>query len=319
MKKFLRFLIISLGIIVLIIISAVSFVYFSGIPHYEVKKIDLKVESTPERVERGKKLALILCANCHKNSTTGKLTGEQMLDAPLEFGPVFSQNITQDKEWGIGNWTDGEIYYLLRTGIKRDGQYAPPYMVKLHHMADEDIYSIISFLHSDDNMVTASSAPDRPCEPSLLTKFLCRVAFKPLPLPDKKVELPDTSNHVALGKYLLYNLQCYACHSADFKTNDEIEPEKSVGFLGGGNQPLSKEGKPIITQNITPDKETGIGLWSEEKFIKALKFGIIEDQPALRYPMMPYSQLTDTEAKAIYAYLQTVSPINNKVPRSPVE
>lgn len=319
MKKFFKYLGIVLGIIVLIIIAGATFIQVRGIPRYESNKIVYKVEITPQRIEKGKKLALLLCANCHTNPETGLLTGAQMHDVPAEFGKVFSQNITQDKQYGIATWTDGELLQLLRTGIKRDGNYAPPYMIKLPHMADEDIASIIAFLRSDDPMVKASATKDQPCEPTFLTKFLCTVAFKPLPMPDHKIALPDTNNKVALGKYLVFNLGCFSCHSADFKTNNELEPEKSAGYMGGGNKPLSMDGTPVPTLNISPDKETGIGIWSEDKFVKAVKTGLLDDQPALRYPMVPYVHLSDLEAKAIYAYIQTIPPIKNKVQRAPFD
>jgi len=183
-------------------------------------------------------------------------------------------------------------------------------------MADEDVEAVIAFLRSDDPLVAAAAVADIPCEPSFLVKFLSRVAFKPLPLPEKKIPLPDTTNLVELGKYLTFNLDCYACHSADFKTMNVLEPEKSEGFMGGGNKTLDMEGKEIVpTANITPDKETGIGNWTEEQFVNALRFGLKDGEPALRYPMMPYMQLTDHEAKAIFAYLQTVPPIKNKIER----
>lgn len=317
MKKFLKYLLLIIGMILLVGIVAATFISIRGIPSYEAKKIDYHVEITPERVERGKKLALLLCSNCHKDAETGNLTGHLMLDAPKEFGKVYSQNITQDKTYGIGTWTDGEILYLLRTGIKKDGKYAPPWMAKLPTMADEDINSVIAFLRSNDPMVAASPVEDKPCVPSFLAKVLANVAFKPLPMPDHKIEMPDTNNPIAIGKYLIYNLDCFSCHSADFKSNDYLNPEKSVGYLGGGNKPLNMQGNPMITQNLTPDDETGTGKWSEERFVNALKYGIMENQPSLRFPMVPYVSLTDQEAKAIYAYLRTVPPMKNNVPRSP--
>ena len=79
---------------------------------------------------------------------------------------------------------------------------------------------------------------------------------------------------------------------------------------------LDVKGQMIVSLNITPDKEYGIGNWTEEKFIKAVKFGLKDGEPALRYPMVPFAQLTDYEAAAIYAYLFTVPPIHSKVPRS---
>ena len=91
MKKFLKYLLIVLGIIALIGLGAFTFIEVRGIPSYEVKKIDYKVEVTPERVERGKKLALMLCAHCHENKETGALTGHLMKDAPAEFGKLYSQ------------------------------------------------------------------------------------------------------------------------------------------------------------------------------------------------------------------------------------
>jgi Cytochrome c len=315
-KKFTKYVLMIVGIIVIVALAGFSFIEVRGIPSYDVKKVDFALKSSPESVERGKKIALMLCADCHKNNQTGKLTGRQMTESPKEFGEVFSQNITQDKTYGIGNWTDGEIVYLLRTGIKRDGKYAPPYMAKLPHLSDDDMNAVISFLRSNDPLVTASATPDKPCEPSFLTKFLCAVAFKPFKMPEHKIEMPDTNNAVQFGKYLVFNFECFSCHSADYKTDNWEEPEHSKGFMGGGNKPLSREGKVILTQNLTPDNETGIGTWTEARFVNALKYGTMENDRALRFPMNPYIYLTDKEAKAIYAYLKTVPPLKNKVPRS---
>lgn len=313
MKKLLKIILIGLGVLAAFAVIGAIYINVRGIPVYEAKKIDYQLVSTPQTVARGKKLALVLCANCHRNPETGKLTGAQMREAPPEFGKIFSQNITSDKTYGIGTWTDGELVYLLRTGIKRDGQYIPPYMAKLPHMADDDINAIVSFLRSDDPMVAADATPDRPSDVSFLTKLLCSVAWKPMEMPTHRIELPDTTDKVALGKYLALNLECYSCHSADFKTNNFEDPEKSEGLFGGGNQTLDTEGRVVATANITPDKETGIGNWTEEKFVRAVRFGLKDGEPALRYPMVPFVQLTEYEVSAIFAYLQTVPPIQNKV------
>ena len=113
----------------------------------------------------------------------------------------------------------------------------------------------------------------------------------------------------------LYQLECYSCHSADFKKMDVGVPELSAGFFGGGNKMINKEGKPVVTLNITPDEETGIGKWTEEEFVNAVKYCKSPNGPALRYPMQPYTQLTDDEAKAIYVYLKTIPPLKNRVVR----
>lgn len=316
MKKTLKFLGIGIGIIILLVIIAFTYINFSDIPYYEINTVDYHAKSSPKAIARGQKLVLMLCANCHLDNESGKLVGKQMKDAPLEFGKIYSQNITQDKNYGIGNWTDGELLTLLRTGVKKNGQYAPPYMAKLPLMSDEDINAIISFLRSNNHLVTPDAKTDTPCEPAFLTKLLCKVAWKPFPMPSQKIMTPDSTNTVALGKYLAQNLDCYSCHSADFKTNNFLQPELSEGYFGGGNKPLDLEGRVMLTPNLTPDAKTGIGNWSKEKFIKAVKHGIVEGDRALLFPMTPYIQLTDNEAGAIYEYLKTIPPIKNKVKRS---
>lgn len=316
MRKIIKIIGIGLATIVLFGLIFIAYLQFSDIPYYDIKKVDYHAESSPEAIARGQKLASMLCAGCHLDKESGKLIGRKLTDAPAEFGELFSQNITQDKQFGIGNWTDGELLTLLRTGIKKDGQYAPPYMAKLPLMSDEDINAIIAFLRSDNKMVNADPKPDTPCEPSVLTKLLCKVEWKPFSMPTQKIMTPDSTNTVAVGKYLAQNLDCFSCHSADFTTNDFLKPELSVGYFGGGNKPLDMEGRVMLTSNLTPDKETGIGNWSKAKFINALKNGIVEGEHALQYPMEPYIQLTDFEAGAIYDYLQTITPIKNKVIRS---
>ena len=79
---------------------------------------------------------------------------------------------------------------------------------------------------------------------------------------------------------------------------------------------MDEEGRVMLTQNLPSDKETGIGNWAKADFINAVKYGIKKGENALRYPMVPYTQLTDEEAGAIYEYLQTIPPIKNKVERS---
>lgn len=316
MNKTLKKLVIGIASIITLIGIVLLYIGMSDIPSYEVKEIKFQVKSTPESIEKGKKLAAMLCANCHMNTETRKLTGKRMLDAPPEFGEIYSPNITQDKEYGIGNWTDGELLYLLRTGIKKNGQYSPPYMAKLPSMADEDINAIVSFLKSDNFMVIPDATPDMASDPSFLTKILCRVAFKPFPMPLEKIELPDTNNKVKLGKYLAHNLDCFSCHSADFKTNDFLNPTLSKGYFAGGNKPLDLRGRIMLTSNLTPDVETGIGSWTKDEFLNAVKYGQKKGGNALQYPMMPYTQLSDVEAEAIFEYLQTIPAIKNKVERS---
>jgi cytochrome c2 len=317
MRKFLKILLfIIIGLAVIVGIAA-AYISMRSLPHHTPEKIAVKVEYTPQRVENGVKLASMLCKSCHYNDETHKFTGRELTEAP-QFGKIFSKNITQDVNVGIAKWTDGDLIYFLRTGIRPDGTYIPPYMPKLAHISDEDMFSIISFLRSDNTWIQPDPTEMQESKTSFLTNFLCTIgAMKPFPYPKSPVPGPDTTDPVNHGKYIaLYQMECFACHSKDFATNDYFTPEKSPGFFGGGNKMYKMDGTEIHTLNITSDQNGGIGSWSEEDFVKAIKFGQVPlGQPALRYPMIPYSGLTDKEAKAIYAYLKTVPKSTNKVER----
>ena len=314
MKKLLKWLGLGLAALIVSIAAMAAYVAATPIPSYAIQKVDFPVEVTPERVARGKRSIEMLCAGCHMDSATGGLTGKRMPDLPTQFGEAWSRNITAHPVKGIGSWTNGEIVYLLRTGISRDGRYTPPWMVKLPNASDEDLRDIVAFLRSDDPMVKAQAVDNHDSRPSFLTKALCRVAFKPFPYPTTEKTAPPPSDAVAYGRYLVNDrLLCFSCHSADFATNDEKDPEKSAGYLGGGNAMPDIGGKLVHTSNLTPDAETGIGRWSAEDFRRALQDGIRPDKRPLRYPMVPYRPLADEEADAIFAFLRTVPAISNRV------
>src|SRR5262245_35351350 len=246
-----RILKIVLGVVALVALVlgiALFVISRGGIPTYPPGKIDLKVEVTPERVERGRHTMQMLCVACHLDNDTGTLAGKPMLDVPAQFGSAHSANITADAETGIGSWTDGEIAYLLRTGVRRDGRYTPPWMVKLPLMADEDLKDVIAFLRSDDPLVKPVKVKRPLSRPSLLTKVLARTVFKPIPYPTAAIPTPDPNDKVAYGRYLVQaRALCYPCHSADFAKLDEHVPENSGGYLGGGNAMPDLNGRIVKT------------------------------------------------------------------------
>jgi mono/diheme cytochrome c family protein len=317
MKKFLRYLLIIIGILIVLVGGFAAFVAIRGIPDFKPQAFNFKVTPTPERLEKGRKLATMLCVDCHMDPNTGKLTGRKMDEVP-QFGEIYSRNITQHPEFGIGKWTDGEIAYLLKTGITPKGKFLPV-MAKLHKMSDEDMQSLIAFLRSDNNWVKPDNTRQPESSYSFLSKFLTNIkAIKPMPFTGQPIAEPDTANPVKWGEYVaLYRVECYTCHSADFKTDDFINPEKSKGYFGGGNKFKMPDGSVIYSRNLTMDAETGIGKWTEEEFVRAVKTGVLPNgQHAVRPPMKPYADLSDGEARAIFAYLKTIPKINNKVERT---
>jgi mono/diheme cytochrome c family protein len=226
------------------------------------------------------------------------------------FGKIWSYNITRHPTAGIGGWTDGELAYLLRTGVARDGRYTPPWMAKLPHLADEDLLGILAWLRSDDPMLEPSDVKSVPAQPSFFAKLLSNVAFKPLPYPTRPTARPDGSDPVALGRYLTWNADCWTCHSADFAKLDPMNPPATPGYLIGGNL---VEG--VVTPNLTPDPETGIGKLSDAELARAIRSGVMPDGELSVFMAMSVGELSDEDLVAVMSYLRSLPPVKKAVPR----
>ncbi|HPQ98565.1 MAG: cytochrome c [Lewinellaceae bacterium] len=316
MKKGLKIFGYVFGGIMLLLLLVAMYVQRSGIPEYELPEVDFRVRMDSASIAEGKRISDMVCNDCHR-SANGLLEGNLMFggDNPSPFGTVYAPNITSDKTYGVGRYSDAELAILLRTGIKRDGQYAPPWMPKFPHLSDEDLNAIIAYLRSDAPELAPSAKVQPPNEPSFLAKLLSRVAFKPLPYPETPIKSPDPANVVAFGEYLCTaKVECYSCHSLDFAKVDMMHPEKTTGYFGGGN-PFEEGDQIIYSANLTMDEETGLGHWTEADFIRAVRYGIGKNDQPLRQPMKPFSGLTEDEVRAIWAYLQTVPKIHNPVER----
>lgn len=287
------------------------YVHLGDIPSYKVEAPSLIIEPDSVRLIRGALLVNQICANCHRGKD-GKLDGAEL--EPGLFGEVYAPNITNHPDHGIGQYTDGELAFLLRTGIKKNGQYSPPYMPKFPHMSDEDLYSIIAYLRSDAPPVQASGKIIPSPPPAFTTKLLCYLVFKPLDYPAEPILAPPKTDQIAYGKYLATAvLECYTCHSRNFKTNNLLYPEKSPGYMGGGTTLLDDEGQPILSANITMHPDHGIGSWTEQQFVQAVKFGQLPNGEMVSTAMPKYSAFPEEEIATIWRYLETVPVLDHAV------
>ena len=206
--------------------------------------------------------------------------------------------------------------YLLRTGIKRTGQFAAPFMPRFNHLSDEDVKSIIAYLHSDASRVQPVDVQQPAQQPTLLAKVVLNLGMKPLPYPEVTVTAPPKTDEVAYGKYLVTQaMMCYMCHSASFETNDELTPENSEGYLAGGTMVRNPQDRSVITPsaNLTMHPELGLGQWTEEQFANAVRFGQTADGQGLTSAMPKFTLMTDEDISAIWAYLQTVPAVEKNV------
>ncbi len=130
---------------------------------------------------------------------------------------------------------------------------------------------------------------------------------------------PSTPERLERGKYLSENLlNCFACHaSRDWARRDA---PLVAGTLGAGSAefPLGDLPGKVHPPNITPDKETGAGNWTDDQLARAIREGIGYDGRAL-FPFMPYENfrlLSDEDLASIIVYLRSIPPVRREVPRT---
>lgn len=112
---------------------------------------------------------------------------------------------------------------------------------------------------------------------------------------------------VARGKYIAIAGDCVACHTA---------PESKNAFAGGYS--ISTPFGGIFASNITPDKETGIGSWTERDFYRAVRHGKGKEGENL-YPAMPYNayvKVSDKDMHDLWMYMRSVKPVHYAVPET---
>ena len=117
---------------------------------------------------------------------------------------------------------------------------------------------------------------------------------------------------VARGKYLVTIAGCHDCHTPGyFRGTPDM-----ARYLGGSDVGFELPGLGVfVGPNLTPDKETGLGNWTDAQIVAALQTGARPDGRMLA-PIMPYhafANLTPQDAQAIVAFLRSVPPVEHKV------
>jgi mono/diheme cytochrome c family protein/cytochrome c2 len=305
--------------ILVIIIAAVTYIKLF-LPNVGAAPV-FTVDKAPERVARGEYLAkyVTVCVDCHSTRdwtrysspiTEGSFgKGGELFDQKFGFpGAYYAKNITPG---GISRYTDGELFRVITTGVNKEGKAMFPVMPYHNYgrMDEDDINSIIAYIRT--------LQPVKNSIPESSSDFPMNIIINTIPAKANLTKRPAESDIINYGKYLVNAAACMECHTK-FEKGQMVAGTE----FGGGREFPFPDGSKVRSANISPDINSGIGRWTEDVFLGY--FHSRSDSAALARKIKPgevntimpwtmYGKMKDQDLKAIFAYLKTVTPIDNAV------
>jgi hypothetical protein len=300
---------------------------------------DIVVAMTPVQLERGEYLftTLLDCDGCHSERDFSRLAGPmvagtrgkggvmQMEGLP---GQVNAPNITPDKETGIGGWTDGEKIRAIREGISKDGHMLFPLMPYpgYRYLSATDVQALVAFMNTlpairnyvPRSSITFPASMLMKGVPTPVSRKILPVYLDPTGEPDMvlKKDDDDPNGGELYGEYLVSVAGCQECHTQQ----SFGRPDASMRFAGGRLFQMPQGS--VVSPNITPDNDTGIGKWDFIRFrdrmhgFRQYKNTELPKVGPERFTLMPflaYANLTDNDLEAMLLYLKAQRPITNFV------
>jgi hypothetical protein len=127
-----------------------------------------------------------------------------------------------------------------------------------------------------------------------------------------------TPERVERGRYLAATMSCVHCHSTPNKDAFGFPPRADAALGAGGECWENNTGFPgvLCAPNLTPDKETGLGAWTDGEIARAIREGVDRAGEAL-FPIMPYPEyrsLADEDVDALVAYLRSLPAVKRATP-----
>jgi mono/diheme cytochrome c family protein len=228
------------------------------------------------------------CGKCH--GTDGRGTGAAATSFEDDWGqPLNAADLTEPWTFRGGSASD-EIYMRFRSGMS--GTPMPSFK---DAASDAEMRDLANYV------VSLARKPVWEMSADEAAAFYAREAAE------------NKANPVKRGRYLVNTLGCTACHSP-------VDEQKRIlpgMYLAGGLRISAQPYVELITGNLTSDKETGLGAWSDDDIKRVITRGTLRDGTRLLpFPMdwPSFSTMKADDLNAIVAYLRTVPPVHNKVP-----
>ena len=252
-------------------------------------------------VKRGDYLVntIMTCGNCHSpKGPPSAIAGKEFTGGPPFDLPPFTvtpSNITQDKETGIGRWSDADIKKLLRTGMRPNGVPIASVMPVGFYgiITDRDLDAIVAYLRTIKPV--SKKVPDP----------VYRMAAPAQIFPGSEHAYTEAmmSDPLKRGFYLATIGHCMECHTPMTKGHHDFAND-----AGKGGMEFPGPWGKSVSRNITSSKTKGLGDWTDADIKRAVTQGVDKDGNHLMPPMGfgYYSHMTDTDLNALIAWLRTV-------------
>ena len=294
MKRALKWTGRVLGGLVLLVALGLAAVYGASEARmrrtYRVNPGPVAVRTGAEAVRQGAHLAVTRgCTDCHGADLGGKVFID---DAPV--ARLAGSNLTRGRGGVAPRYAaDADWVRAIRNGVAPDGRallFMPSH--EFNPLGDEDVGALVAYIRALPPVDSDLPAPS--VGPLGRALFLAgQVPLLPAELIDHAAPrraAPAARVTAEYGAYLATG--CTGCHGA--------------GFSGGRIPGTPPDWKAAA--NITPDPATGLGRWTEQDFVRAMRTGRRPDGSGID-PLMPWKALAnmnDTELRALWAYLRTV-------------
>ena len=282
---------------------------------------DMKVEFNAQKADHGRYLAwhVMMCADCHSQRDFTLFSGPPKPGTEFVGGDIFDQSLGLPGKFvsgnitpaGIGNYTDGELFRVLTTGVTNDRRALFPIMPypNFGRLDERDIKAVIAYLRTLE--------PVDVVHPPSEVGFPFSLILRTIPKKANLRERPAITDAIAYGKYKYTAAACGDCHTM-------LEKGRFVGPESGGGREFSfPDGRIVRAPNLTPHA-TGIAYLNKNTFIKRFTNYAEEDYqlpyvgPNEFQTIMPwhmYAKMSETDLGAIYDYLSSLEPFDNAVER----
>ena len=276
-------------------------------------------------MERGRYLvqSVLVCVECHSEKDKSRYASP-IVGTPGAGGACFGSeaglpgvlcgmNLTPDRATGLGDWTDAEILRAVREGVGRDGGIVFPMkpIRGYRHLSEADGRAMVAYLRSMEPVENAVPQSEVHLPPEVLAHL------NPLPLEGPVAE-PDVDDRIDYGRYLAQVAGCESCHTP---VDARQQPIETLAYAGG--REFQTRNGTVRSSNLTlhetgwggRDADNFVGLFRSFADVEARAVPVGSTGQMTVMPWLSYAGMSERDLRAVFAYLESLEPIDNPVVR----